>query len=252
LYSRQINFEGIGNFRDLGGYQAKDGRLLVWRKVFRSSEVHHLTGKDLARLKGELGLAAIVDLRSDIEILRQGLGLLPEAGLKYFKIALMPDGGDREANRRRYKAFNDMGPIYTHLIQQKEFGDGLVQALEVIAGAGNLPLVFHCSAGKDRTGVLAAILLSALEVSDQDIIADFASTGPYIENLFNEIKGDPRRVRAAIELPGYFWKASPESMARFLTFLRQEYGSAREYLKNRGADSSLFNRLEEALLDKSA
>ena len=241
MYPRQINFEAISNFRDLGGYQAKDGRMVAWRKIFRSSEVHHLTEGDLARLRVEFNLAAVIDLRSGIEIKRQGLGTLPEAGFKYYNIALMPDGGDRAANQRRYQAFNDMGPLYTCLIQQKKFGEGLIQALEVIAGAGNLPLVFHCSAGKDRTGVLAAVLLSTLEVGEKDIIEDFALTGPYIEKLFNEIKDDPRRSRAATDLPGYFWKALPESMALFLTFVRQEYGSAREYLKSpRGRMNRFF------------
>jgi protein-tyrosine phosphatase len=248
LYPRQINFEAISNFRDLGGYQVKDGRKLAWRKIFRSSEVHHMTGNDLDRLKRKFNLAAVIDLRSDIEIQRQGLGTLPEAGFKYYNIALMPDGGDRAANQRRYQAANDMGPIYTNLIQQKEFGRGLIRALKVIAETSNLPLVFHCSAGKDRTGVLAAVLLSTLGVAEKDIIEDFALTGPYIEKLFNEIKDDPRRSRAATDLPGYFWKAPPESMALFLTFLRQEYGSAREYLKVQGAEESLFERLEQALL----
>jgi protein-tyrosine phosphatase len=248
LYPRQIDFETISNFRDLGGYQTKGGRMVAWRKVFRSSEVHHMTGDDLARLKGELKLTSVIDLRSDFEIKRQGLGTLPQTGFKYHNISLMPDGGDRAANERRYKSFKDMGPLYTYLIQQKEFREGLIKALEVMAGAGNLPLVFHCSAGKDRTGILAAIVLSILEVSDKDIIEDFALTGPYIEKLFKEIKNDPRRMRAATDLPGYFWRADPDSMALFLNFLKREYGSARGYLEAQGAKASLFDRLQEALL----
>ena len=112
----------------------------------------------------------------------------------------------------------------------------------------NHPLVFNCAIGKDRTGILAAILLSVLGVKDEDIIEDYSLSTPYMEELLERIRSDPEIARAIEPLPAYFWEAAPESMSLFLSTLRREYGSMRDYLKAQGAESSLIQSLESALL----
>ena len=123
-----------------------------------------------------------------------------------------------------------------------------ISTLEVIAKAENHPLVFNCAIGKDRTGVLAAMLLSIIGVPDEDIIEDYTLSGPYMEELLEQIKNNPKAAENVPEVPDYFWKAVPESMEIFLTTLRKNYGSIPTYLKSMGSADGLIERLKEALL----
>jgi protein-tyrosine phosphatase len=247
-YSRQINFESVINFRDLGGYKARGGRMVAWRRLFRSGELHHMTRSDFNRLTGEIRLASVIDLRSAIERERQGIGLLSEAGVKYHSVSFLSDGGDRKANEQRYSNFSNMGEFYIYLVRKREFGQQIIEALKIIAASENHPLIFHCAIGKDRTGILAAILLNILGAGDEDIITDYSLSAPYMAELIGRKDSEPEIAQAVKVLPAYFWEAAPESMALFLAELRREYGSARGYVEAQGAEPSLIERLEAALL----
>ena len=124
----------------------------------------------------------------------------------------------------------------------------LARGLGAEVAQHNHPLVFHCSVGKDRTGVLAAMLLAAAGVMDEDVIHDYTLSAPFMPELRDHWRNDPAAPPEVKEVPDFQWEASAESMARFLALLRREYGSAAGYLKAQGADNSLLQRLEEALL----
>ncbi len=246
-YPRHIAFDAIINFRDLGGYPARDGRTVAWRRLFRSGEFRNITPGDLTRLTGEIGLATVVDLRSTMEVAQQGASPLYETGIKYHHISFIA-GGDREEDERHYQTMTNMGQFYLQLIKHEEFGGRIIQALEVIANPENHPLVFHCAVGKDRTGILAAALLSVLGVSDEDVIADYTLSAPCMEELLERINSNPEMSQDVLPLPGYFWEATHESMSLFLSSLCRKYGSVRGYLEAQGAAPDLFRRLERALL----
>jgi protein tyrosine/serine phosphatase len=247
-YSRHIKFEGILNFRDLGGYKAHGGRTVAWRRVYRSAEMMNMTGNDFRLLTDELGLTSVIDLRSSLERENHGIGLLSEARIKYHQVSFLSDGGDRKGDRMRYTDFNNMGEFYAKLVQVQGFGSRIVETLEIIAEPGNHPLVFHCAIGKDRTGILAGILLSALGVGDKDIIADYTMSAPHVLVILERLKGKPETAEFATRFPAFAWEAAPISMTLLLAALKKEYGSAAGYLKENGADSSLVKRLERALL----
>ena len=248
LHSRHLNFEQIINFRDIGGYRTRDGRTVAWRRLFRSGEFHRMTRNDLERLTGEIGVASVVDLRSEMEARRHGTGLLSQAGVKYRNVPFMTDGGNREEDDRMFRAISNMGEFYLYLVRQKEFGGRIVEALEIIADPDNHPLVFHCAVGKDRTGILAAVLLSVLGVADDDIIEDYSLSEPYMDELLSQANDNPEMADFTQHLPGFFWKAAPESMMMFLSTLQREYGSVTDYLHAQGAEKSLIRRLEDVLL----
>jgi protein-tyrosine phosphatase len=248
-YSRQINFDAVFNFRDLGGYRTQTGRTVAWRRLFRSSNFCKMTSNDLGRLSQELGVSTVLDLRSSLEIEKQGVCLLSGSGIRHHNISLIPDGGDKQANERRYEGLTNMGEFYVKLSQQQEFGNRLIEALKVVAEPNKLPLVFHCSLGKDRTGILAAFILSVLDVADEDIINDFSLSMPYMESLLERMKNDPQMAKDSNGLPDYFWEAKPNLMEIFLAAIKLEYGSARGYLKSHGAETALFDRLEKTLLE---
>ncbi len=245
---RSITFESIHNFRDIGGYRTQDGHQVAWRHLFRSGDLRRISSSDLTRLKEEIGLTSVIDLRSPIELKDRTTDPLSEAGIRYYNIPFITDSGDRSEEEKLFKQFTNMGEFYVHLVQHAEFGKRLVQALTIIAEPDNHPLVYHCAVGKDRTGILTAVLLSILGVRDEDIIEDYTLSAPYMEELISRMSTDSEMAKVTEHLPGYFWKAAPESMATFLSTLQREYGSVRGYLEVQGIEPSLFNILEKALL----
>jgi protein-tyrosine phosphatase len=246
--SRIIDFEGILNFRDIGGYHTKTGNTIARRRVFRSGELRRMTRNDLTRLKEEIKLHTVIDLRSNYEAEQLGTGLLANSGIKYHNISLVPDGGEREANQRMFKGLANMGELYFIFIQQKQFSQRMLEVLEIIAESENHPLIFHCSAGKDRTGILAAVVLSILEVGDKDIVNDYCLSSARMDALHDLIINASLTDEEIKSLADYHWKADEAAMRTFLTSINNEYGSIRGYLDTQGADKSLVKRLEKALL----
>src|SRR5215510_7077859 len=115
-----------------------------------------------------------------------------------------------------------MGELYLYRIRQPEFGRRLVNSLELIADRNNHPLVFHCSAGKDRAGVLAAMPLAAAGVIDEDVIHDYTLSAPFIPEIRDRMTNDPAASPELKAQPDFQWEASAESMVRFLALLRRE------------------------------
>ena len=243
-YSRHIDFESVRNFRDLGGYQTLGGHKLAWRRLFRSATLRHVSKHDLTRLREETGLISVIDLRNASELERWGIGFLNELGFQYYNVPFITGSGDSNKEIELFREYTNMGEVYLFFIRHKEYGRRVVEALRIIAEPENHPVVFHCTAGKDRTGVLAAIVLSVLGIKDDDIVEDYTLSAPYMRELVN----DPEMAEDVKDLPSYFWEAVPESMSLFLSMLKREYGSARGYAEEHGAEVSLFDRLERGLL----
>jgi protein-tyrosine phosphatase len=248
-YNRHLKFSSVMNFRDIGGYPAGGGRTVAWRKVFRCGEFRNITQDDFKRLTCELGVVSVIDLRSGNELQNNGKGLLEGSEIKYCNIAFMTDDGDPGANASRYAHCTNMGEFYLEMARQKDYGQRIIEALEVIADPKNHPMVFHCAVGKDRTGMLAAVLLSLLGVEEKDIIEDYALSEPYMDELLARLKNNPQKNDPPLDIPEYFWKAGPESMKLFLSTIRKEYGSVKQYVVAMGGKPDLAERLAKTLLE---
>jgi protein-tyrosine phosphatase len=171
---RFIHLQGGVNFRDLGGYSGAGGRTVRWNLIFRAGTTHRLTEQDRDCLR-DIGIRTVVDLRSNRERLASPHGLAEQRDILYWAndhertggvLSLMLKDPDiepaqmRAAMIRLYEELPyQLGEIYQELFRK------LISA--------PLPLVFNCAAGKDRTGVAAALILLALGVSWTDIIADY-------------------------------------------------------------------------------
>ena len=242
-YIREIDFEGIINCRDLGGYRARDNRTVVWRRLFRSGYVHTMTALDSIRLKEEFKLASVIDLRRQKDTHSREKNLLNNAGIKYFNTPFVSF-----AKAEEHLTFSNMGQTYCHRISHKEYGMPIVNVLEIIANPENQPLLFHCGAGKDRAGLVAAFTLSVLGVSDEDVIADYVLSSKHMQKLISFMMGQLVIPDDIKNLPAYSWEAAPENMILLLSYLKREFGSVGGYLEWCGANKSLFERLEKALL----
>src|SRR5262247_117079 len=103
-----------------------------------------------------------------------------------------------------------MGELYLHRITEQPFASRLVDALEIIAERDNHPLVFHCSAGKDRAGVLAAMALAAIGIVDEDVVEDYTLSARFMKDIRNRMHGDPETAEGVKGLPDFQWEASAE------------------------------------------
>jgi protein tyrosine/serine phosphatase len=229
-----IAFARIFNFRDLGGYRASDGRVVAQRRLFRSDDLSRLTIEDTARFAA-LGIRTVVDLRRPTEIAE--LGRIPEfAGVDYRHVHLVhqlwPQSDQTEtAQRVAYLVdrYRDMSV---------EAGDGIGVALRLVAEADAAPLVVHCIAGKDRTGVVAALTLSLLGVDDDTIAADYALTEAADHALRVQLGKDPSRISVS----------PPEAMLAFLAGLRATHGSVEAYVKGIGVTDDHIEAMRNHLL----
>ncbi|MFC1947134.1 tyrosine-protein phosphatase [Chloroflexota bacterium] len=246
--SRLIEFESIFNFRDMGGYKAKDGQKVAWRRLFRSGELHHMSGSDASLFTDGIKIKSIIDLRDAKSGENLEIGEVKNLGVQHFSVPLIIISGgnkeyDDEEETRIFKGFTNCGEIYLYRLNTSGFGKQIVQILDIIADSDNFPVVFHCSAGKDRSGVIAAMVLGILGVGDRDIVEDYTQTGLHMEKMINRWKNEPVFTEVLSNLQPYQLEAVPESMETILSGINIEYGSIRQYLLANGAEEGLFDRL---------
>jgi protein-tyrosine phosphatase len=249
-YPYIVTFENIPNFRDLGGYRAGRGKKVALGRLYRSGALVDMTAPDKARLKNEIRLKTAIDVTTPQELKKtREIRLLEEIGVRYFNIPFRPDVPNYyQVEMAMYVNHSTMGAVYLERMRNPGFGRKLIGALEMIANPAYHPLVFHCSQGKDRTGILAAMVLSLLGVGDEDIIRDYNLSDSSSEEVRSKIVNDPSTREEIRNLPDYCWRAVPESIKEFLAGLKQAYGSAEGYLKLHSADKTLIKRLEKTLL----
>ena len=180
---RLLNFEGIDNFRDLGGYTTSDGRSVKWGKLYRSGTFAHASRADQGVL-AELGLTTLVDFRSAAE--KEGEpNQLPQP--PPFEVVTIPtlDGGDNSVAeeiiaRLESGDFSGFEPDSFMITANRQFASTFTpnyrEFMQVILSAGGEPVVWHCSAGKDRTGFAAAILLRTLGVPMDTVMLDYLAS----------------------------------------------------------------------------
>ncbi len=251
--SRRVAFEGSFNFRDLGGFATDDGRTTKWGRLYRADSVHLFTDADAARAKQELGLRTLLDLRSPLEVEFTGVGLLAEDGTSRIHLPLTGEGGYTVVDgvqitlKQEDRSPDTMVEVSRAMLRAS--GPLLVEAIEALAQDETLPAVFFCAAGKDRTGVLSATALGALDVRDEDIIEDYVLTGETIDAVIGRFAANPNAPALYKDNPPSFFTPYAETMERVLKHVREDYGSFAEYLLANGLPQSSLDALAVSLLE---
>jgi len=237
---RRITLERAFNVRDLGGYAAADHDTVRWGLIYRADGIHRIEGADLARVAG-LGIRTVVDLRTRGELADHGRVATESFAASYRHLPLLEHVWERDLPAAELDAVDFLAGRYLDMLDQG--ASSIVTALSIMAEAGRLPLVVHCSAGKDRTGVLAAILLSVLGVSDDDISADYALSRAAMRELAEWVRSErPESYETRAAQPPAFLDAPPLAMRRFLARARSQYGSLTDYVHTIGlADRDVVN-----------
>lgn len=239
---RQIALAGCHNFRDLGGYPTTDGGIVRWRHVFRSDGLERLTADDIILLRDQIRLGHIIDLRSSGELRSEGRGALANEPLAFHHLPLF-DGNSRSA--RAESAHMTLGRRY--FLLSRMAGERIAHVLTVLSEADG-PAVYHCAAGKDRTGVISAILLGVLGVPDAVIVADYAATKDNLDAIVGRLLSLEGYRTVLADLPPDTLHAEPETMVEFLESIRAEYGSMRGYAQQAGVAPAALDRLRARLI----
>ena len=246
---RLLPLEGGRNFRDLGGYPTEDGKTVKWGHAFRSGVMHELTDADYDYLSG-IGVKVICDFRESDERLREPTDW--RAGAAEYLTFADPEETDPAEN-----------PMFAALLSPDSTADdvaaGMAEGYVDIAkgevegytkmfdrlAAGDIPLAFNCSAGKDRAGTAAALLLTALGVPREIVVEDYSLSDDYVDYMA-EFLNDEARTEAMADPDNpyaFLFQLPPEKIAPLLasppmyieaTFdaLDEEYGSVMSFIQS--------------------
>lgn len=227
MSSRVRVLAGSHNVRDLGGIATTDGRVLREGLVFRS-DYPAFADDGTGDAVRSLGLRAVVDLRRGNEAAAESPSW-HDHGVTYYRHPLV--GGDKSSWFARYHSYLATRP------------DSVVAAVRHLLDPDNHPVLFHCAAGKDRTGVVAAMLLSALGVSDEEIVADYVLSDEAVAPILARLNEAPlyRRMLAGSTVEEQ--RPHPEAMRDFLRDLDVE-----GWLRDHGLTAEELERGREALL----
>lgn len=243
--SKALPLAGARNVRDLGGYpfvdeQGNSGETAA-RVFLRSGALTRLRRRDFDYLAA-YGLRRVIDVRSNFElkIWPDPFAKRPYPGIDYIHIPMMD-----QLNSNGFQGLlpESMFAVYRDLLD--EGADGFRRACQAFDAPGCS--LFHCRVGKDRTGVIAMLLLEAAGVPDDCIIADYAATERYMGRFLHVQRiGVSLLVRKKV--PRCLFEALPVEMERTLAYLREHYGNARRYLiEAAGCDEALVDRLVDRL-----
>lgn len=243
--TRRIPLEGLSNFRDLGGYPTADGRRVRWRTVFRSDTLALLTDGDIATVAG-LGIVAACDLRYGDERRNEPSRLLGHDRIEVLELGL--DGRPGASFLDSFESFDDApGAARRYLIDNyRRYPFMYAAAYRRILGrllAGDR-LVFHCTAGKDRAGFAAAIVLSALGVDRDAIREDYLLTNRYWDRGGRERPGMDAATTAMI------FSARDEYLDAAFAAIEQTHATVEGYLATCvGLDANALRALRDACLE---
>jgi protein-tyrosine phosphatase len=251
-YPQFVELDGCFNFRDLGGYRTSDGGTVVRRMLYRSDSLHRLTAVGLATFAG-LGIATVLDLRTPAEVQQSSWAPPRQWGGRWLHLPLLervPDWSTVDPSELAHADF-----AASHYWRIATSGaTTLRDAIETFATPGALPAVFHCTAGKDRTGVLAAVVLRLLGVPAATAAEEYAlsevGTAHWEASLAAGNQDDTQATWG--DIPPSMLTAKPETMLEFLRQIDAKHGSIHGFAHQLGLSQDTIVSLRRGLISPAA
>jgi len=225
LAEQHLPMQGGYNFRDLGGIKTKDGKYIKWGKILRSDDLHNLTDADLKYL-ASIPLVSIVDFRSHEEM-EKAPDKVPSSVREDYPYSITPGNlmGVLElegvSTAKMDSAMMDMNVL---LVTDSAAIDEYKKFFKLLQNENDVPLMFHCSAGKDRTGMAAALILSALGVDEDKIYENYLESNKYLGDKYAPYIAKYPDLEPLFKVKKEFLKAGVEKV-------KEDYGSVENYLK---------------------
>jgi protein-tyrosine phosphatase len=238
---RRVPLEGAVNFRDIGGYLTRDGRRVVWGKVFRADGLSRLTDNDHQLLK-HMGVKRIIDFRTPAEIESAPDRLPSDGSMRHVNFAVTHGVIDFvEALKRLKKGDSEwltpdfMVNGYVNNIDR--FAHVWGSVINEVARSDGNPVVFHCTGGKDRTGTCAALILLALGVPEETVVDDHQLSNIYIADLLPGIYASIASYGIDPDVVVPYLTAPRDCILAVLDHIIKKYGSTENYLETQAGVS---------------
>ncbi len=251
---QRLPLSGAVNFRDLGGYLTADNHRIKRGLVFRSDHLSRLTMED-QRILQDLRFKVVCDLRTVCEQQRAP-DLLPlDGSIRLLPLPVQAGGFDPARVRERLQAGDTSWlsmDFFIELYQRylDDFGPVWGRIYNLIASPDNLPLVFHCTGGKDRTGICAALLLKALGVREESILLDHDQSNACNAQRLQPIYAEFAALGIGPEQAAPYLQAPIEPLVAMLEHLEKTYGTIEDYLQRKaGLDETTILALRSCLLE---
>jgi protein-tyrosine phosphatase len=240
---RHLPLSGTYNVRDVGGYRTRDGRVTRWRTLFRADSLHRLTPGAQSALLAH-GVRTVIDLRRSEELRAAPNVFANSSTVTYRHLSVYEDRQDVAGTPR------PLTEIYQRIVDLRQ--EGIREILRALAAPSAAPAVVHCTAGKDRTGVIIALALGLVGVDTDTIAVDYALSATYLVGSFLE---DMRQYALT---RGYTWEQyepllqSPASfMHDTMKYVDTNYGSIEAYVRHIGLSDAEITALRTALVEES-
>ena len=240
-WTRLLEWEGCLNARDLGGYATRDGRETRWGAVVRSASLAALTEAGRAAL-ADYGVRAIVDLRLPAELADDPNPFAEpgDHGVAYTNVSFIDPAAAPP------DAVSTLAEDYLQMLDR--YRQGVAEAMTAVARAPDGAVLIHCAAGKDRTGLISALLLALVDVPDQAVAADYALTAECLRPRDQAWLENGPGERAEREALLVRYAPTAEVMLEVLDRLRQRHGAVEAYLRQAGVAPDDLARLRARLL----
>lgn len=239
-------FEGLFNFRDVTGLATKQGQGIKGKVLFRSDAFGDATEQDLQRLKSEFQINRVIDLRTDRELASEKSSPLLIDGVSYRRRVI--DSGPGSAIENAPPGAR----LAFRYLQYFDYGrESIASAVRDLSEPGQWRTVVHCRAGKDRTGVVIAVVLNLLGVSNEDIAEDYSLTALAMPEIMNRLRQSPTYAENVKKLPDEMYSATKETMLKFLDLAATELGTFESWLLANGVSAMEINQLRNNLLESN-
>jgi protein tyrosine/serine phosphatase len=254
---RWFDLDGCDNVRDLGGLPVTTGGQTRSGVLLRSDTLQHASAADVSRLRDDFGLRTILDLRTPEETAREGRGPFDTEPIAYHHLSFLRTrwitpaqaAAAQEAAQTLVRVNSSEGRVEHYLDYLRLAGDSVAAAVRLIADEASGPTLFHCAAGKDRTGVLAAVVLSIVGVEREPIIDDYLATNERIHLIEARLAQLPSyesgiRTRADAEQ----LRVRREVMAGLLDRFEELWGGAAGWALSAGVPEESLAALRKRLV----
>jgi protein-tyrosine phosphatase len=236
--------EGAFNCRDLGGLRTRDGGYTRPGVLYRSDSLDLLTAEDLVELERR-GVRTIVDLRTDDETKEMEAALVRGGRPARHHLPLIVEGAGERVGAPEV-ARGSLAERYLWYLDTA--APAVLRLVELIADRENHALVFHCTAGKDRTGVVAALLLETAGVEVEPIVDDYVASQAGLPQVWERLRAHPRWGPRMKDVDQAAFRVERHTMLEFISELQKRFGGARQWLLDAGADEAAVVRLARLLV----